>query len=118
MELAGVSQETPRAALRVPRSVRSEAASTGRTSLDLATVARAMDRLGIDGRGLGPVQRKYLEILDARGPRRPLGLGRLAVILGVPQRTLERVHEPYLFRLGLIGTTPRGRVAYCEQAIC
>jgi len=118
MELAGVSQQTPRVALRLLREVRREAAAASRSSIDLANVARAMDRLGIDGRGLRPLQRKYLEILEARGSNRPLGLGRLAVILGVPQRTLERVHEPYLFRLGLIGTTPRGRIAYCEQPIC
>jgi len=112
LELAGVSQETPRVALRLLRSVRTEAVSAGRTSIDLATVARTMDRLGIDGRGLGPVQRRYLDLLEARGPERPLGLGRLAGILGVTARTLERVHEPYLFRLGLIGTTPRGRACY------
>ncbi len=118
MELAGVSQQTPRVALRLLREVRREAAAASRSSIDLANVARAMDRLGIDGRGLRPLQRKYLEILEARGSNRPLGLGRLAVILGVPQRTLERVHEPYLFRLGLIGTTPHGRLAYCEHPIC
>ena len=116
LELAGISQKTPRVALRLLRCVRTEAASTGRASVDLATVARAMDRLGIDGRGLGPVQRRYLDLLEARGPGRPLGLGRLAGILGVTARTLERVHEPYLFRLGLIGTTPRGRA--CYPSIC
>ncbi len=118
IELAGLSQGTPRVALRLLRRVRTEAAMAGQTSIDLAIIAKAMDRLGIDGRGLGPVQREYLDILAARGPKRPLGLGRLAVILGVPERTLERVHEPYLFRLGLVGTTPRGRIAYCEEPIC
>ena len=112
LELAGVSQETPRVALRLLRSVRTGAASAGRSSIDLANVARTMDRLGIDGRGLGPMQRRYLDILEARGPGRPIGLGRAAGMLGVTARTLERVHEPYLFRLGLVGTTPRGRACY------
>lgn len=115
LELAEVSQETPRIALRRLRRVRKEAINAGRTRIDLAMVARTMDRLRIDGRGLGPVQRKYLEILEARDPDSPLGAGRLAMMLGVEQCTLERVYEPYLMRLGLVGTTPRGRVAYCDR---
>jgi Holliday junction DNA helicase RuvB len=114
-ELAEVSRQAPREALRLLRRVRTAAAAAGRQRIDLAVVARTLDRLGIDGRGLGPVDRAYLGVLEARGPDRPLGLHRAAVMLGISPTTLERVYEPYLFRLGLISTTPRGRVVHSPQ---
>jgi Holliday junction DNA helicase RuvB len=112
-ELAEVSRQSPREALRLLRRVRTDAVAAGRPRIDLAIVARTLDRLGIDGRGLGPVDRAYLEILEARGPGRPLGLRRAADMLGISFTTLERLYEPYLLRLGLVSTTPQGRVAHC-----
>ena len=41
----------------------------------------------------------------------PLGVQRIAGLLGVPAATLERFHEPYLMRLGLIALVRGGRVA-------
>ncbi|MHC4787548.1 MAG: Holliday junction branch migration DNA helicase RuvB [Planctomycetota bacterium] len=112
-ELAEVSRQSPREALRLLRRVRTDAVAAGRGRINLAAVARTLDRLGIDGRGLGPMDRAYLEILEARGQSRPLGLNRAAVMLGISPTTLERVYEPYLLRLGRISTTPQGRVAQC-----
>ena len=40
-----------------------------------------------------------------------MGLARIAAIMGTSTRALERLHEPYIFRLGLATTTPHGRVA-------
>jgi Holliday junction DNA helicase RuvB len=77
--------------------------------IDVAHVARTLDRLGIDGQGLGPLDRRCVDILRSRNG--PVGLGQLARQLGVDPRTLEREHEPYLIHLGLITITPRGRVA-------
>jgi Holliday junction DNA helicase RuvB len=112
-ELAEVSRQSPREALRLLRRVRTDAVAAGRARIDLAAVARTLDRLGIDGRGLGPVDRAYLELLETRGPDRPLGLHRAADMLGISPTTLERVYEPYLLRLGLVSITPQGRVAQC-----
>jgi Holliday junction DNA helicase RuvB len=112
-ELAEVSRQSPREALRLLRRVRTDAVALGRSRIDLAAVSRTLDRLGIDGRGLGPVDRAYLELLEVRGPGRPLGLHRAAVLLGISPTTLERVYEPNLFRLGLVSITPQGRVAQC-----
>jgi Holliday junction DNA helicase RuvB len=112
-DLAEVSRQSPREALRLLRRVRTNAVAAGRMRIDLATVAQTLDRLRIDGRGLGPEDRAYLEILEARGAGRPLGLHRAADMLGISPTTLERVYEPYLFRLGLLCTTPQGRVAQC-----
>ena len=41
----------------------------------------------------------------------PVGLSTLAIAVGEETETVETVAEPYLVREGLIGRTPRGRVA-------
>ncbi len=51
--LAGVSRQTPREALRLLGRARREARVAGTTTIDRATVARTLQRLQIDGRGLG-----------------------------------------------------------------
>ena len=40
-----------------------------------------------------------------------MGLSTLAIAVGEETETVETVAEPYLVREGLIGRTPRGRVA-------
>jgi Holliday junction DNA helicase RuvB len=107
--LAGVSRDTPREALAIFRTVRGEAVLAGRSRIDDETVTRALDRLGIDGDGLRPLERDYLGLLNAA--EGPVGLGTLAARLGRSRRTLRRVHEPYLFRRGLVAMTRHGRVA-------
>ena len=109
-KLAEVSRQTPREALRLVSKARREAKVAGTTSIDLATVARTLRRLQIDDRGLGPVDRECVELLQSRNGN-PLGVQRVAGLLGVPAATLERFHEPYLMRLGLIAIVRGGRVA-------
>ncbi len=84
--------------------------------IDVALIERTLTRLGIDELGLDRIDRRYLEILRERGEAFPLSLARLAAMLGVDPETLRRLHEPYLFRLGLIATTPGGRVAVATAA--
>ena len=57
------------------------------------------------------VDRDQLAVLRNQGSRRPLGISRVASMLAVPVKTLERFHEPYMFLLGLATTTPSGRIA-------
>ena len=109
-QLAGVSRQTPREALRLLRRAHREARVAGTTTIDRATVARTLNRLQIDDRGLGPVDRECVAILKARNGD-PTGVQRVAGQLGVSAATLERLHEPYLLRLGLIVIVPGGRVA-------
>ena len=109
-QLARVSRQTPREALRLLGHARREARVAGTTSIDRATVARTLRRLQIDSRGLGPVDRECVALLQARNGH-PTGVRRIAGQLGVSAATLERFHEPYLLRLGLIAIVPGGRVA-------
>ncbi|MHC4141046.1 MAG: Holliday junction branch migration DNA helicase RuvB [Planctomycetota bacterium] len=108
-ELAEVSRGTPRRGIALLRQLRNEAIVGNRPVIDVAHVARTLDRLGIDGQGLVPLDRQYLNILRSR--KRAVGLGQLARQLGVDAPTLEREHEPYLIHLGLIAITPQGRLA-------
>jgi Holliday junction DNA helicase RuvB len=113
-ELAEVSRGTPRRGLMLLRQLRDEAVVARCRTIDVAHVAKTLDRLGIDGRGLCPLDRQYLEILRSAGG--PVGLGQLALRLGVDAPTLQREHEPYLIHLGLIAITPGGRVALESEA--
>ena len=108
--LAGVSRQTPREALRLLSRARREADVAGAMVIDLAIATRTLQRLQIDERGLGPVDRECVELLQTRRGN-PIGLQRVAGLLGVPAATLERFHEPYLMRLGLIAVVRGGRVA-------
>jgi Holliday junction DNA helicase RuvB len=110
-KLAEVSRQTPREALRLLHRARREARVAGTTTIDVAIASRALQRLQIDSRGLGPVDRDCVELLRSRGRGRPIGVRRVAGMLGVAAATLERFHEPYLLRLGLIAIVPGGRVA-------
>jgi Holliday junction DNA helicase RuvB len=109
-KLAEVSRQTPREALRLLQRARHEAKVAGTTTIDMAIVTTTLRRLQIDDRGLGPVDRECVQLLQSRNGN-PLGVQRVAGLLGVPAATLERFHEPYLMRLGLIAIVRGGRVA-------
>jgi Holliday junction DNA helicase RuvB len=104
--LAAAARGTPREALRLLSKARQQARAEGAGTIDDPLTARALKRLGIDEQGLDPLDRAYLEALAGHGP---VGLSRLAALLGVDAGVLLRDHEPHLFRLGLATTTPAGR---------
>jgi Holliday junction DNA helicase RuvB len=62
-------------------------------------------------RGLDRLDRSVLTALCTRFGGGPVGLTTLAVAVGEEPETVETVAEPFLVREGLIGRTPRGRVA-------
>ena len=62
-------------------------------------------------RGLDRLDRAVLEALIHKFGGGPVGLSTLAIAVGEETETVETVAEPYLVREGLIGRTPRGRVA-------
>ena len=90
------------------QAVRDEAQLRDRHVIDLRTTSDVLRSLQIDDRGLCRIEREYLDAL--RAARRPLGLGTLADRLGKTSCALQRVHEPFLIRCGLIVRTPRGRI--------
>lgn len=113
-EIAGRSRGTPRIANRLLRRVRDWAEVRGDGTLSLAAARAALEVYEVDERGLDRLDRCVLEALCGRFGGGPVGLTTLAVAVGEEPETVETVAEPFLVREGLVGRTPRGRVALPE----
>lgn len=105
------SRGTPRIANSLLRRVRDWA-----TSKDIATISHskaneALEDFGIDALGLDHVDRELLSALCRNFGGGPVGLSTLAAAIGESSQTLDEVYEPYLMARGLLGRTPRGRIA-------
>jgi holliday junction DNA helicase RuvB len=113
-EIAGRSRGTPRIANRLLRRVRDWAQVRGDGTLDLAAARAALEVYEVDARGLDRLDRAVLRALCERFGGGPVGLTTLAVAVGEEPETVETVAEPFLVREGLMGRTPRGRVATAQ----
>jgi Holliday junction DNA helicase RuvB len=65
----------------------------------------------VDEKGLDRLDRAVLIALITKFNGGPVGLSTLAIAVGEEPETVETVAEPYLVREGLLGRTPRGRIA-------
>ena len=110
-EIASRARGTPRIANRLLRRVRDWAEVKGDGRLDLDAARHALEVFEVDARGLDRLDRGVLEALCTRFGGGPVGLTTLAVAVGEEPETVETVAEPFLVREGLVGRTPRGRVA-------
>lgn len=111
LEIARRSRGTPRIANRLLRRVRDWALVNGVDRINATDAATALDMYEVDSRGLDRLDRAVLEALIHKFGGGPVGLSTLAIAVGEETETVETVAEPYLVREGLIGRTPRGRVA-------
>ncbi|WP_413319833.1 Holliday junction branch migration DNA helicase RuvB [Agrococcus sp. 1P02AA] len=109
-ELAGRSRGTPRIANRLLRRVRDWLLVHAGSS-DLEGVRAALELYDVDAAGLDRIDRAVLHAIAHRFGGGPVGLSTLAAAIGEEADTIESVVEPFLVREGLIGRTPRGRVA-------
>ncbi|GIG20412.1 Holliday junction ATP-dependent DNA helicase RuvB [Cellulomonas chitinilytica] len=110
-EIASRSRGTPRIANRLLRRVRDWAEVRGDGTLSLAAAQSALEVYEVDELGLDRLDRAVLSALCTRFGGGPVGLTTLAVAVGEEPETVETVAEPFLVREGLVGRTPRGRVA-------
>ena len=110
-EIAGRSRGTPRIANRLLRRVRDWAQVRGSGTCDRAAARSALEVYEVDELGLDRLDRAVLRALCERFGGGPVGLTTLAVAVGEEPETVETVAEPFLVREGLMGRTPRGRVA-------
>ena len=102
------SRGTPRIAIQLLKRVRDFVQVQGQPK----TEAHRRDlfaRIGVDDRGLLPLDREFLDTLAHKFSGGPTGLSTLAAAMGEDSDTLESYVEPYLIREGLIERTPRGR---------
>ena len=109
-EIAKRSRFTPRTANYFLKRCR-DFAQVHKKNLERETVKEALSMLAIDELGLGPSDRKFLEVLMKKFGGGPVGLKTISAALGEEEATLEEVIEPYLIQLGLLERTARGRMA-------
>lgn len=109
-EIAKRSRFTPRTANYLLKRCR-DFAQIQRGVLDMQTVEKALELLGVDALGLQPSDRALLSTIIEKFGGGPVGLNTLSAALSEEQSTIEEVHEPYLLQLGLIERTARGRTA-------
>jgi len=110
-EIASRSRGTPRIANRLLRRVRDWALVKRLDDVDATSAAAALDMYEVDSRGLDRLDRSVLDALCTKFHGGPVGLSTLAIAVGEEVETVETVAEPYLVREGLLGRTPRGRIA-------
>lgn len=110
-EIASRSRGTPRIANRLLRRVRDWALVHRHERIERADAAAALDMYEVDQRGLDRLDRNVLEALCVKFGGGPVGLSTLAIAVGEETETVEEVAEPFLVREGLLGRTPRGRIA-------
>ena len=110
-ELAMRSRGTPRIANRLLKRVRDFAQVAGNDAIDAATVAKALQLLQVDERGLDEIDRRILHTMIDYYHGGPVGLKTIAAKVGEDMGTIEEMYEPYLLQIGFIARTPRGRVA-------
>jgi Holliday junction DNA helicase RuvB len=117
MAIARRSRGTPREGLRLLRSARDVAQVARSSVIEVSHVEESARLLGIDPDGLGPEDRRILEVLVAHrrpggSPRPcPMGIQTLAAMTGIDLVTIRNNHEPYLLRKGYLVRTARGRAA-------
>jgi Holliday junction DNA helicase RuvB len=111
VELAQRSRGTPRVANRLLRRARDFAEVRGSGHVDAAIAQLTSERLGVDGEGLDDMDRRLLRVIIDTYDGGPVGVETLAAALAEPRDTIEDVYEPYLLQIGMLGRTPRGRIA-------
>ncbi len=110
IEIAKRSRGTPRIAGRLLRRVRDFATVQDNATVDQKLADVALQRLGVDHKGLDEQDRRYLEHIARVYKGGPVGAETLAAVLSEQKDTLEEVIEPYLIQQGFVQRTPRGRM--------
>lgn len=110
-EIARRSRGTPRVANRLLRRVRDFAQVEGDGVINKRIAVGALERLGVDSRGLDPMDKAILSTVIKKFDGGPVGIDTLCAVLSEERDTLEEVYEPFLLQSGFLKRTPRGRVA-------
>ena len=111
LEIASRSRGTPRIANRLLKRARDFAEVNGEGLINEEIADYALQRMEIDHIGLDSIDRRLLTTMINSYGGGPVGLETIAAAIGEEAVTIEDVYEPYLMQMGLLGRTPRGRVA-------
>jgi Holliday junction DNA helicase RuvB len=110
-EIARRSRGTPRIVNRLLRRVRDYAQVKGDGLISAAIARDALDREGVDARGLDRLDRRFLlAVIDHYGGG-PVGIEAVAATINDEAESLAEMVEPYLLKIGFLVRTPAGRRA-------
>ncbi|MEK6664927.1 MAG: Holliday junction branch migration DNA helicase RuvB [candidate division NC10 bacterium] len=110
-EIARRSRGTPRIANRLLRRVRDYAQVKGDGVITGEVAHDALDREGVDGRGLDRLDRRFLTAIIEQYGGGPVGIEAVAATINDEAETLVEMVEPYLLKIGFIVRSPNGRRA-------
>ncbi len=112
--IASRSRGTPRIANRLLRRVRDYAEVRAGGTITDAVADEALQREGVDTRGLDRLDRAFLQTIVEQYGGGPVGISAIAATLTEDAETLEDVVEPYLLKAGFVVRTASGRKATPE----
>ncbi len=110
-EIGSRGRGTPRIVNRLLKRVRDYAQVRAKGVITGNVAKEALDKMGIDEKGLDQTDRNMLRTIVEKFKGGPIGLETLAASTSEDTETIEDVYEPYLLQLGFIARTPRGRIA-------
>lgn len=114
LEISDRSKGIPRVANSLLRRCRDFAQVTspeeGGCQVTTESANKTFQLMGIDGLGLDQLDQRYLISLWERFKGGPVGITNMARAVGEDENTLNGDVEPFLIRMGLIVSTPRGRM--------
>jgi holliday junction DNA helicase RuvB len=110
-EIGCRARGTPRVANRLLKRVRDYAQVRAQGSVTRSVAMEALALEGIDGHGLGEVDRKLLSTIIVNYKGGPVGIEALAATLQLESDVLIEVVEPYLLKTGFLTRTSQGRKA-------
>jgi Holliday junction DNA helicase RuvB len=108
-EIARRARGTPRIVNRLLKRVRDYAQVKGDGTISETVAADALDREGVDRRGLDRLDRRFLTAIVDHYDGGPVGIEALAATINDDSETLAELVEPYLLKIGFVVRTPSGR---------
>ncbi len=110
-EIARRSRGTPRVANRLLRRVRDYAQVKGNGVISPAVARDALEREGVDSRGLDRLDQRFLLAIIEQYGGGPVGIEAVAATINDEAETLVEMVEPYLLKIGFLVRSPQGRRA-------
>jgi Holliday junction DNA helicase RuvB len=108
-EIARRARGTPRIVNRLLRRVRDHAEVNGSGVITASLARDALDREGVDGRGLDRLDRRFLAAIVDHYGGGPVGIEAVAATINDEAESLTEMVEPYLLKIGFVVRTPAGR---------
>ena len=108
-EIARRARGTPRIVNRLLRRVRDYAQVAGDGVITAPIARDALDKEGVDARGLDRLDRRFLLAIIDHYAGGPVGIEAVAATINDEAESLTELVEPYLLKIGFVIRTPTGR---------